>query len=412
MTNMSNDYHAEILAPAGDEEALLAALRYGADAVYVGANSFGMRARAANFSPDALARAVSLAHEHSAKLYLTCNTLPRGRELDELPEFIRHAAKAQVDAFIVADLGVLAMIKRIAPEVSCHISTQFGVVNYLTARELYNMGASRVVLARELTLEEIAEIREKTPPQLSLEAFVHGAMCVCVSGRCVISNYMTGRDANRGECAQPCRWSYALMENERQGQYYPVYEEGDYSYLLNANDLCMIEHLDKVMAAGVDSLKIEGRAKSAYYVAAITNAYRKALDHLREFGAGAALPDWVLQEVKKISHRPYSTGFYLKDHPPHQNTQLGGYSRDWQLIATVDGCRDGYIICTERNRFSAGEQLEALRPDGPPISFIVGEMLDQEGNPIEVARHPMMQVRIKSDICLPAGSMLRRREET
>ena len=401
---------AELLAPAGDEESLLAALRYGADAVYLGAKSFGMRARAANFAPDSLARAAALAYEYGAKLYLTCNTLPRGDELDELPEFIRLAASAGVDALIIADVGVLALAKRIAPDMACHVSTQFGVVNHLTANELYKMGASRVVLARELTLEEIAEIRGKTPPELGMETFVHGAMCVCVSGRCVISNYMTGRDANRGQCAQPCRWSYALMEQERPGRYYPVFEEDGYSYVFNADDLCMIEHLDQLTAAGVDSMKIEGRAKSAYYTAVVTNAYRKALDFTAEHGPGRPLPEWLLREVEKISHRPYCTGFYLKDRPPNQDAHRVGYSRSWQLVATVDGYEGGYVICTGRNRFSKGERLEALTPDGPPVSFTVGEMLDEEGQPIEVARHPMMKVKVKLDTPLAAGSMLRREE--
>ena len=401
----------ELLSPAGDEEALLAALRYGADAVYLGAKTFGMRAKAANFEPEALEGAVQLAHLHGARLYLTCNTLPRGRELDELPEFIRMAAKAGVDGLIVADLGVLALAKRLEPELELHISTQFGVVNYLTARQLYEMGASRVVLARELTLEEIAEIREKIPPQLCLEAFVHGAMCVSVSGRCVISNYLTGRDANRGECAQPCRWDYALMERSRPGQYLPVFEEDGYSYLLNANDLCMIEHLDKLVAAGVGSLKIEGRAKSAYYVAAVTGAYRKALDILAVQGKGYTLPSWLLAEVEKISHRPYSTGFYLPGSPPDEDRARGGYSRTWQLVASVDGWIDGCILCTERNRFARGEVLEALLPDGPPVTITVVEMFDEEGTSIEVARHPMMKVRIKSELHLPVGCMLRREQQ-
>ncbi|MCL2579332.1 MAG: U32 family peptidase [Oscillospiraceae bacterium] len=407
---MNDDRIAELLAPAGDEDALTAALRYGADAVYLGGKSFGMRARAANFGPDALVGAVKTAHSHGAKIYLTCNTLPRGRDLDELPTFIDFAAAAGIDALIVADLGVLALSKRLQPGLACHISTQFGVVNHLAAAELYNLGAERVILARELTLGEIAEIRAKTPPQLSLEAFVHGAVCLSVSGRCVISNYLTGRDANNGECAQPCRWKYALMESERPGQYFPAYEEDSYSYLLNANDLCMIGHLDKLAAAGVDTFKIEGRAKSAYYVAVVTGAYRKAIDHLAQNGGKAPLPDWLLEEVEKISHRPYSTGFYLPDSLPDQDRVRGGYNRFWQLVATVDGYAGGYIHCTERNRFSKGEELEALAPDGPPITLVVDEMLNEDGERIETARHPMMKVKIRSAQVLPAGAMLRRRE--
>ena len=404
------NHRQELIAPAGDEDSLLAALRYGADAVYLGAKSFGMRAGAVNFSPDDLISAVELAHGYGAKIYLACNTLPRGRELDELPEFIRFAARAKVDALIIADLGVLALAKRIAPQLACHVSTQFGVVNYLTANELYNLGARQIVLARELSLEEIAEIREKTPAQLRLEAFVHGAMCVSVSGRCVLSNYMTGRDANRGECAQPCRWSYALMEEKRPGQYFPVFEQGGYSYILNAQDLCMIGHLDKLSGAGVDCFKIEGRAKSAYYVAVITGAYRKALDILAQNGPGYPLPEWLLREVEKISHRTYSTGFYLKDNPPCQDRQRS-YNRTWNLVATVDGCENGYILCTARNRFSRGDILEAVAPHSPPVSFAVDHMLDEDGQTITTSRHPMMKIRIKSDLRLPAGAMLRREED-
>lgn len=397
----------ELLSPAGEHEALLAALRYGADAVYIGGKNFGMRASPKNFEEDELAGAVKLAHEYGCKLYLACNTLPRGEEVHRLPGFIRHAAEAEIDGLIVADIGVLEMAKQLFPQLAVHISTQMGVVNFLTARTLYDMGASRVVLARELNLEEIAEIRAKTPPQLSLEAFVHGAVCVSVSGRCVISNYMTGRDANRGECAQPCRWEFALTERTRQGEYYPVYEEDGYSYILNANDLRMIEHLDKLTAAGVDSLKIEGRAKSAYYVAAMTGAYRAAVDALL---SGNPLPEWALAETEKISHRPYSTGLYLKETPPAQDSEQGGYMRGWQLVATVDGYEDGYILCTGRNRFAVGEKLEALRPGGESISFTVKNMLDADGKAIETARHPMAKIRLNSQINLPAGAMLRRRE--
>ena len=305
----------ELLAPAGEEESLAAAIAFGADAVYVGAKAFGMRAKAANFDPEGLQKAVQQCHGAGVKLYLTCNTLPRGREIDELPAFIRDAQQAGVDALIIADLGVMMLAKRVAPDLPVHVSTQFGVVNKLTARELYHMGASRVVLARELTLEEIAEIRAETPAELGLEAFVHGAMCVSVSGRCVLSNYMANRDANRGQCAQPCRWSYALTESKRPGQYFPIYEEDGYTYILNSRDMRMIEHLDKMVAAGVDSLKIEGRAKSAYYVATVTNAYRQALDLYQKDPEHFHLPDYLLEETEKISHRPYSTGFYLGDYP-------------------------------------------------------------------------------------------------
>jgi len=397
----------ELLAPAGEEESLAAAIAFGADAVYVGAKAFGMRAKAANFDPEGLQKAVRQCHEAGVKLYLTCNTLPRGREIDELPAFIRDAQQAGVDALIIADLGVMMLAKRVAPDLPVHVSTQFGVVNKLTARELYHMGASRVVLARELTLEEIAEIRAETPAELGLEAFVHGAMCVSVSGRCVLSNYMANRDANRGQCAQPCRWSYALTESKRPGQYFPIYEEDGYTYILNSRDMRMIEHLDKMVAAGVDSLKIEGRAKSAYYVATVTNAYRQALDLYQKDPEHFQLPDYLLEETEKISHRPYSTGFYLGDYPG-QDVIRGGYRRPWELVATVDGWKDGTLYCTGRNRFFTGETLEILRADGPPVSFTVTEIRDEEGNLLDASRHPMAKLRIPCSTPCPAGSMLRR----
>ena len=267
----------EVLAPVGDEERLDAALDFKADAVYLGGEMFGMRAGPANFSEDGLKKAVDRSHSRGVKVYLTCNTLPRNDEISRFEEFIKNAESAKVDAVIVSDLGLLSLVKKYAPDIEIHISTQAGIVNYATANELYNMGAKRVVLARELSLEEIAEIRDKTPAKLQLECFVHGAMCVSFSGRCLLSQYLVNRDANRGECAQPCRWGYHLMEEKRDGLFFPVFEDEKGTYILNAKDMCMIEHIDKLAEAGVYSLKIEGRAKSSYYVSVITNAYRRRL---------------------------------------------------------------------------------------------------------------------------------------
>ena len=271
------DHYPEVLAPVGDFERLTYAVNYGADAVYLGGTAFGMRASSANFDFDTMKKAVEYAHARDVKVYLTCNTLPLNSEVEQLSDYLKSARDAGVDAVIVADIGVLMEAKRVIPEVDIHISTQTGIVNYL-----YKMGAKRVVLARELPLEDIRRIRDKTPPELEIEAFVHGAMCMSFSGRCLLSNYMIGRDANRGECAQPCRWGYHLVEEKRPGQYFPIYEDEKGSYILNAKDMCMIEHLDKVIDAGVTSLKIEGRAKSFYYVAVITNAYRQAVDLYRK----------------------------------------------------------------------------------------------------------------------------------
>ncbi|MDO4864403.1 MAG: peptidase U32 family protein, partial [Ruminococcus sp.] len=282
----------EVLAPAGDEERLAAALNYGADAVYLGRKQFGMRSSPMNFEFEQLVKAVEQAHAKGVKVYLTCNTLPRNNEIPFFERFVREAVEAKVDALIVADIGLLMLIKKYAPDMEIHISTQTGIVNYVTANELYNMGAKRVVLARELSLDEIAEIRAKTSSDLDIECFVHGAMCVSFSGRCLLSQYLVGRDANRGECAQPCRWSYHLVEEKRPNEFYPIYEDEKGTYILNAKDMCMIEHIDKLAEAGVYSLKIEGRAKSAYYVTVVTNAYRLAVDEYYKDPYNFKLPDW------------------------------------------------------------------------------------------------------------------------
>ena len=300
----------EVLSPAGDMERLQAALRLAQTAVYLAGTEFGMRSAPANFTEEELAAAVTAAHAQGVRVYLTCNTIPRNAELERLGPFLSFAQDAGVDAFIMTDFGVMELAKRFAPHVDIHISTQAGVANYAAANAFYRMGASRVVLARELTLEEIAGIRTHTPKELELEAFVHGAMCMSFSGRCLLSNYMTGRDANHGDCAQPCRWKYALVEEKRPGQYFPVEETQGGSFILNSRDLCMIRQIPDMIEAGVTSLKIEGRAKSAYYVSVITNAYRLAvgLVHGTPWSACAAMD---CGGNRKISHRPYSTGFYL-----------------------------------------------------------------------------------------------------
>ena len=311
---MQGNNFLEVLSPVGDTERFNAALKYGADAVYLGRKSFGMRSSPMNFDYEQLISAVNKAHEKGVKVYLTCNTLPRNNEIPEFQQFIEEAVSAKVDAVIVADIGLMALVKKFAPDMEIHMSTQTGIVNYVTATELYNMGAKRVVLARELSLEEIAEIRAKSPKDMEIEVFVHGAMCVSFSGRCLLSQYLVNRDANRGECAQPCRWSYHLMEEKRTDQFFPVFEDEKGTYILNAKDLCMIDHIDKLAEAGVSSLKIEGRAKSAYYVAVITNAYRMAVDEYYKNPNNFKLSDWIHDEVFKVSHRKYCTGFFF-GHP-------------------------------------------------------------------------------------------------
>lgn len=300
--------------------------------------------------------------------------------------------------------------------VDIHISTQTGIVNYLTANELYKMGAKRVVLARELPLEDIRRIRDKTPPELEIEAFVHGAMCMSFSGRCLLSNYMIGRDANRGECAQPCRWGYHLVEEKRPGQYFPIYEDEKGSYILNAKDMCMIEHLDKVIDAGVTSLKIEGRAKSFYYVAVITNAYRQAVDLYRKDPQHFVLPSWLEEETRKVSHRQYSTGFYFGRPEQGQYYENAGYVRQWDVVAVVDKTEGDILYCTQRNKFSLGETVEIICPhstvEDRPLSYTVTSITDEQGNPRESANNAMMKLTMPAKgLVLEAGSIIRRAAE-
>lgn len=397
----------EVLSPAGSFESLRAAVDYGADAVYLGGQSFGMRAGPENFTHDSLKAAVELAHSKGVKIYLTCNTLPRNSEIPRFRQFMEEADDCGVDAVIVADLGLLSLVKEYCPDMEVHMSTQTGIVNYVTARELYNMGVKRVVVARELSLEEIAEIRAKTPADLDIEAFVHGAMCVSFSGRCLLSQYLVNRDANRGECAQPCRWSYSLMEETRKGEYYPIMEDSSGTYILNAKDLCMIDHLDKVAKAGVTSLKIEGRAKSSYYVSVVTNAYRMAVDILKQAPENYKLPQWVRDEVFKVSHRPYCTGFFFGHPKDCQYYESSGYIREYDVAAIVDECKGGYLYCTQRNKFFKGDEVEILAPGKIFDTLRVEELYNGDGEPIESANHAMMKIRIPCEKEYPENSIIR-----
>ena len=359
----------ELLAPAGDLERLRYAVNYGADAVYCGLPEFGMRSAPANFTPEQLAEGVIYAHARGRKVYLTMNTLPTNEEVDRLPEAIRAAAAAGVDAFIVADLGVLDACKTYAPQIDVHLSTQVGITNYAAATAAYKMGAKRVVLARELSLQDIAIIRDKTPPELELEAFVHGAMCVSVSGRCLLSTYLTGRDSNRGQCAQPCRWKYYLHEENRPGSMYEIGEGKDGTYILNANDLCTAPFLDLICKAGVDSLKIEGRAKTFYYVASVTAAYRQALDqYLADpMNDNFELAPQTLDELTRTSHRHYSPGFFFGPEAARQSTDSAAYLREWEFVGTVESWENGVAHCQQRGKWSLGDTLEVLCPDGRSI---------------------------------------------
>lgn len=409
----------ELLAPAGDEECLRSALDYGCDAVYLAGKSFGMRAGAKNFDMDGLDRAVRLAHERGVKVHLTCNTIPLNSEIEQFPKYIAAAQECGVDAAIACDLGVISMIKQYAPKMELHISTQTGVVNYQTAIELYKMGAKRVVLAREIGLEDIREIRRRIPADMEIETFVHGAMCVSFSGRCLISEYLTGRGANRGECAQPCRWSYYLMEEKRPNQFFKVFEDERGSYILNSRDMCMIDHLDDLIDAGVTSFKIEGRAKSAYYVALTVNAYRAALDSCLK---GEKPPKWVLDEVNKISHRPYSTGFFYGKPTDGSGTQDpnivtnggqyfadSGYMRDYDFVGVVDYCEDGVMHLTQRNYFTLSDELELLPPHAEPIIFKPESMFGADGTQIDIARRATEKLSIPTAIVVPPHTILRKK---
>ena len=399
-------YQLEVLAPAGDFERLQTAILYGADAVYLAGKEFGMRAASANFDREELKQAVDYAHKHGVKVHVTCNTLPRNNEVGRMPEYLAFLDEMGVDALIIADLGVLEMAKEYAPHTAKHVSVQFGVTNYAAATTLYNLGASRVVLARELSVEEIREIRKKTPPQLELECFVHGAMCMSVSGRCLISNYMIDRDANRGQCAQPCRWKYYLCEEKRPGQFFPIYEDDKGSYILNAKDMCMIEHIDDLAKAGVCSFKIEGRAKSNYYVAAITNAYRCAVDILQQ-SEEYHCPQWLVDEVGKISHRQYSTGFYYDT--PGQYGENGGYVREYEFVGEALSCSDNRVLVLVRSKFDVGDTLDIMRPGKQPLLLKVEHIWSEEGEQLVTANHPMQKVQIDCLQQIPRGSMLRKK---
>lgn len=377
----------ELLSPAGDNVKLLAALAYGADAVYVGGRQYGLRQASRNFSDDELKEACETVHAKGKKLYLTVNATPYSDELSSVAAFLETAAEAGVDAFIIADLGVMELAKHHAPQVPIHMSTQTGVVNTETARALERLGASRLVLARELPLDDIAAIKKATSAEI--EVFVHGAMCVSYSGRCLLSNYMASRDANRGQCAQPCRWNYALMEEKRPGEYFPVYEDGG-TYILNSKDLCLIEHLDKLRDAGVDSLKIEGRVKTDFYVATVTGAYRRALDDLQN---DRPFDRTLLEEVCKVSHRAYYTGFLFGDRADGQSYTESTYIRDYEIVATIEGTCKGNLLCRTKNPFSVGDTVELLTPRGVK-TFPVERITSPDGTEMPCANHPEQIVAV------------------
>ena len=393
----------ELLSPAGDRERLDMALSYGADAVYLAGSAYGMRAFAGNFDRAGLADAVQTAHARRVRVHVTCNTLARNGEISQLPEYLEYLDSIGVDAVIAAGPDVLDLCRRHAPHVQIHMSTQTGITNYEMARVWHELGASRVILARELSLDEVGELKARAPRGLEVECFVHGAMCVSWSGRCLLSNYMTGRDASRGACAQPCRYQYALMEEKRPGEYFPVFEEHGETFILNSRDMCMIDHIPELIRAGVDSLKIEGRAKSAYYAAMTTAAYRHAVDAA---AAGGPLDPVWRAEVDKVSHRHYSTGFWFGQ--PGQYTDSARYVRDWQVLAVVQACDAlGNATLSLRNKFSAGDELEVVGPDVAAFAMTAPMMRDGDGLELAQPRHPQMEFHMRLPRQVPPLSIVR-----
>ena len=405
----------ELLAPAGDMERLKVALAYGADAVYLGGKNFGLRAFSGNFSPQELTQACVYAHERGRKVYVTVNVFPHNAEIHALPDYLKQLAEAGCDAILVADPGVFCLARELIPQIPVHISTQANTTNWRAAKFWQEQGAERVVLARELSLAEIVEVRRNV--SLELECFVHGAMCVSYSGRCLMSAYMTGRVANRGECAQPCRWRYALVEEKRPGQFFPLEEDEQGTYILNSRDLCLLEQLPELAAAGVQSFKIEGRMKSVHYLATVVRVYREALDSLArqtsgsKSAAGQNMQQW-LQEIEKAGSRGYTTGFYygqLADDSQEYETvrtlpewEYAGLVKDWDALA-------GRALVEQRNHMQLGDEIEVLRPAGAVTRQRLTEMTDADGAPLTFAPHPQQMLWIRLDTAAGEFAMLRRR---
>ena len=401
----------ELLAPAGDMERLKVALAYGADAVYLGGKNFGLRAFSGNFSPAELVQACDYAHARGRKVYVTVNIFPHNADMQELPEYLLSLAAAGCDAILVADPGVFSIAREVIPQIPVHISTQANTTNWRSAKFWQDLGAERVVLARELSLAEIQEIRQKV--SLELECFVHGAMCVSYSGRCLMSAYMTGRAANRGECAQPCRWRYALVEEKRPGEYYPVEEDERGTYILNSRDLCLLQQLPELVAAGVQSFKIEGRMKSVHYLATVVRVYREALDKIA-MQANTVFPadgPWR-QEIEKAGSRGYTTGFFagqLQD--DSQEYETVRTLPEWEYAGLVKGWNalDGMALVEQRNHLQIGDEIEVLRPAGPVTRQKLTLMTDVEGTPLNCAPHPQQMLLVELDAPVGEFAMLRRR---
>ena len=405
----------ELLAPAGSLNKLKIAITYGADAVYVGGEEFSLRVAAENFSPEELCEGVKFAHERGKKVYLTANIIPHNADIAEYEEFLKKYMAAGFDAVILSDLGMFQLTRELAPELEIHISTQANNVNFKSAETWYKMGAKRVILAREMSFDEISEIREKTPDELELEAFVHGAMCISYSGRCLLSNYMTNRDSNLGACSHPCRWKYNLVEETRPGEYMPVFENERGTFIYNSKDLCMIEHMDKLIKSGLDSFKIEGRVKTEYYLATVVKAYRDAIDkYFEDPDAFETDPKW-LTEIKKVSHRDYTTGFFFgKPDGNEQNYETSSYIRNYELLGIVESYdkEKKLLSVIQKNRFFKGSEVEFLRPEGEFVKHKIEYMEDENGEELEVANRPQSIAKIRIDTPLAPDTMMRGVRET
>lgn len=403
----------ELLAPAGDIEKLKIAVDYGADAVYFGGEMFSLRAGAGNLTVDEIREGVEYAHERGVKCHMTLNIFAHNEDIEPLKNYLETIKGIPIDAFIVSDPGVICLIREIMPEAELHLSTQANMTNYVTARFWYNQGIRRLVLARELTLNEIKHVRDMLPDDMELEAFVQGAMCISYSGRCLLSNFMIDRDANRGQCAHPCRWKYKLVEEQRPGEYYPVEEDSRGTYILNSKDLCMLEHIPELAQAGISSFKIEGRMKSVFYVATIVSAYRRAIDAYTENpDAYKYNPGWM-SELKKASHREFTTGFYF-DKPTNedQNYQTSAYTRDYSFIGMVKDydAETGMAVVEQRNKMVLGDEIEVFGPGRDFFTQKLDVLLDEEGEPIEAAPHPQQIVHIRMDQPVAEKYILRKRK--
>ena len=403
----------ELLIPASSLEVLKIAVIYGADAVYIGGEVFGLRAKAKNFSMEDMAEGIQFAHEHGVKVYVTANILAHNGDLEGVREYFTQLKEIKPDALIISDPGIYTIAKEICPEIERHISTQANNTNYGTYQFWWNQGAKRVVTARELSLNEIAEIRKNIPDEMEIETFVHGAMCISYSGRCLLSNYFTGRDANQGACTHPCRWKYAVVEEKRPGEYLPVYENERGTYIFNSKDLCMIEHIPELIEAGIDSFKIEGRMKTALYVATVARTYRKAIDdYLTSPEKYKENMDWYLEQISNCTYRQFTTGFFFGK--PSEESQIydnNTYIKEYTYLGIVGDCNEeGLYRIEQRNKFSVGEQIEVMKPDGRNILVTVKRIVDEDGNEMESAPHPKQVLYIDLGMELNAYDILRRKE--